>query len=69
MEQAEIVSTKWNFSNCNESRNVFAMLPSLGSGGTNTVILLSGDVSETLAMLFSQLISIQDETSSASHLT
>lgn len=63
----ETVSTKWNFSNYNDSTE-FAKLPSIGSSGTNIVSILYGDVSEMLAMLFSLLISIQDEISSASHL-
>lgn len=68
MEPVEILRTKWNFSNYNDSRNIFAMLPSTGPSGTNTVNSLSGDVSEMLGHVFSKLISIQDETSSASHL-
>lgn len=68
MEPVQIVTTKWDFSNYNDSKTVFAKLPSSRTSRTNIVNILSGDVSEMLAMLFSQLITIQDETSSPSHL-
>ena len=67
MIAVEIVNANWNFSNCNDSRNVLEVLLSIGPNGANNVSLLSGDISEMLAV-FSQLISTQDETSSASHL-
>lgn len=48
--------------------NRVAMLPSPGLSERNIINILSEDVSEMLAVLFSQFISIQNETSSASHL-
>lgn len=42
---------------------LLSVLLSIGPYGADTVSLLSGNVSEMLAVLFSQLISIQDETS------